>query len=161
MYFHWILKLQSHHAESTIYFTLPRTFLWCGLVSGWCYGMGTFSHYLPFVAVIHWSPHKGLVIFMLTYTICWIKFRRPGNLSRHNAHAVSLKCHRVVSLSFLFKSLLFRSSYNDELCRLIYQTPFQWRHNELDDVPDHQPDDCLLNTSKLRVTPWISHKNGQ
>ena len=37
----------------------------------------------------------------------------------------------------------------------------QWRHNELDGVSNHQPDDCLLNrlfrrrskkTSKLRVT---------
>ena len=37
----------------------------------------------------------------------------------------------------------------------------QWRHNERDDVPNHQPHDCLLNrllrrrpekASKLRVT---------
>ena len=39
--------------------------------------------------------------------------------------------------------------------------PLQWRHNERDDVSNHQPHDCLLNrlfrrkskkTSKLRVT---------
>ena len=39
--------------------------------------------------------------------------------------------------------------------------PLQWRHNERDSVPNHQPHDCLLNrlfrrrskkTSKLRVT---------
>ena len=44
---------------------------------------------------------------------------------------------------------------------LIFQHPSQWRHNELDGVPDHQLHDCLLNrlfmrrskkTSKIRVT---------
>ena len=42
-----------------------------------------------------------------------------------------------------------------------YASTFQWRHNELAGVPNHQPHDCLLNrlfrrkskkTSKLRVT---------
>ena len=41
------------------------------------------------------------------------------------------------------------------------RSPLQWRHNEGDDVSNHQPHDCLLNllfrrrskkTSKLRVT---------
>ena len=43
----------------------------------------------------------------------------------------------------------------------VLSTPLQWRHNEHDDVSNHQPRDCLLNrlfrhtwkkTSKFRVT---------
>ena len=45
--------------------------------------------------------------------------------------------------------------------RIITSVSLQWRHNELDDVSNHQPHDCLLNcifrrrskkTSKLRAT---------
>ena len=45
--------------------------------------------------------------------------------------------------------------------RWLFRRTLQWRHNELDGVSNHQPDDCLLNrlfkrrskkTSKFRVT---------
>ena len=34
----------------------------------------------------------------------------------------------------------------------------QWRHNERDGVSNHQPHDCLIKTSKLRVTGlWVGN----
>ena len=33
-----------------------------------------------------------------------------------------------------------------------YDFPLRWRHNGLESVSNHQPHDCLLNRSKLRVT---------
>ena len=35
---------------------------------------------------------------------------------------------------------------------IVIAEPLQWRHNVRDSVSNHQPHDCLLKTSKLRVT---------
>ena len=74
-------------------------------------------------------------------------------------------CWRIISMYFNVLSMLKIPNLH-ELCvpppfPSVYIHTLQWRHNELDDVSNHQPYDCLLNrlfrrrstkTSKLHVT---------
>ena len=85
---------------------------------------------------------------------------------------LSVTCNKGFSMSFKVVSVAldFPSACEITLAFMVKIDSLQWRHNERNDISNHQPHDCLLNglfrrrstkTSKLRVTGlWEGNSSG-
>ena len=126
--------------------------------------------------LIMWGP---VVTPANVFKILKIKFNAPCNCPVGSTDGLSFASMiKFLAIAFLNTISCYLGPYNDwthphYLCvvnqcvffrwrhRVFHENPLKWRHNELDGVSDHQPDDCLLNRlfrckskkkSNLRVT---------